>query len=113
MRTKRLDRQMSSSATKTMRANRSTETSIEVAVQKALWASGIQGYRNNVKSLPGRPGIVLRRQKLVIDIRGCFWHQCPICAGKEPKRNGDNGKAKMDRNCDRDRRNNELLEGLG
>jgi DNA mismatch endonuclease (patch repair protein) len=67
-----------------MRANRSTETSIEVAVQKALWASGIRGYRKNVKSPPCKPDFVFRRQKLVIDIRGCFWHQCPICTGKVP-----------------------------
>ena len=77
------------SATKTMRANRSTDSSIEVAVRKALWASGIRGYRKNVKSLPGKPDIVFRRQKLVVDIRGCFWHQCPICTGKVPNSNSD------------------------
>jgi hypothetical protein len=36
---------------KSMRSNRSTGTSPEVKLRKALWAAGLRGYRKNVASL--------------------------------------------------------------
>jgi len=48
-------------------------TKPEMLVRKFLFANGFR-YRLNVKSLPGKPDIVLPKYKTVIFINGCFWH---------------------------------------
>lgn len=45
----------------------------EMLVRKFLFAQGFR-YRLNVKTLPGKPDIVLPKYKTVIFINGCFWH---------------------------------------
>ncbi|HKL31641.1 MAG TPA: DNA mismatch endonuclease Vsr [Tangfeifania sp.] len=45
----------------------------EMLVRKYLFAQGFR-YRLNVKTLPGKPDIVLPKYKTVIFINGCFWH---------------------------------------
>ena len=52
------------------------------------------------------------RQRVVVFIDGCFWHQCPI-HGHVPKTNGDYWTAKLDRNVERDRRNDAALMDEG
>jgi DNA mismatch endonuclease (patch repair protein) len=42
-------------------------------VRKFLFANGFR-YRLNVKTLPGKPDIVLPKYKTVLFINGCFWH---------------------------------------
>ena len=49
------------------------DTKPEVTLRKALFARGFR-YRVNVKTLPGKPDIVLPRYKTVIFVHGCFWH---------------------------------------
>lgn len=48
-------------------------TKPEMLVRKFLFANGFR-YRLNVKSLPGKPDIVLPKYETVIFINGCFWH---------------------------------------
>ena len=48
-------------------------TKPEMLVRKFLFANGYR-YRLNVKTLPGKPDIVLPKYKTVIFINGCFWH---------------------------------------
>lgn len=48
-------------------------TKPEMLVRKFLFANGFR-YRLNVKTLPGKPDIVLPKYKTVIFINGCFWH---------------------------------------
>lgn len=48
-------------------------TKPELLVRKFLFAHGFR-YRLNVKTLPGKPDIVLPKYKTVIFINGCFWH---------------------------------------
>lgn len=48
-------------------------TKPEILVRKFLFSKGFR-YRVNVKSLPGKPDIVLPKYKTVIFIHGCFWH---------------------------------------
>jgi DNA mismatch endonuclease (patch repair protein) len=101
---------------KSMRANRSKGTSPEVALTKALWASGIRGYRKNVLKLPGKPDVVFAKRKLCVFVHGCFWHGCPECGQKRnirPTANGDYWREKMERNRLRDERNVALLERDG
>ncbi|MCA1758317.1 MAG: DNA mismatch endonuclease Vsr, partial [Bacteroidales bacterium] len=45
----------------------------EMLVRKFLFANGYR-YRLNVKTLPGKPDIVLPKYKTVIFLNGCFWH---------------------------------------
>ena len=53
-------------------------TKPELLVRKFLFANGFR-YRLNVKSLPGKPDIVLPKYKTVIFINGCFWHGHKSC----------------------------------
>lgn len=48
-------------------------TKPELLVRKFLFANGFR-YRLNVKTLPGKPDIVLPKYKTVIFVNGCFWH---------------------------------------
>lgn len=50
---------------------RNKGTKPEVTLRKALFARGFR-YRVNVKTLPGKPDIVLPRYKTVIFVHGCF-----------------------------------------
>jgi len=52
---------------------RSKDTKPEMLVRKFLHKNGFR-YRLYVKSLPGKPDIVLPKYKTVIFIHGCFWH---------------------------------------
>jgi DNA mismatch endonuclease, patch repair protein len=49
------------------------DTKPEMLVRKFLFANGFR-YRLHVKTLPGKPDIVLPKYKTVIFIHGCFWH---------------------------------------
>lgn len=57
---------------------RNKGTKPEVTLRKALFARGFR-YRVNVKTLPGKPDIVLPRYKTVLFVHGCFWHGHPGC----------------------------------
>ncbi|HYQ59253.1 MAG TPA: DNA mismatch endonuclease Vsr [Draconibacterium sp.] len=48
-------------------------TKPEMLVRKFLFANGFR-YRLNVKTLPGKPDIVLPKYLTVIFVNGCFWH---------------------------------------
>ena len=52
---------------------RGKNTKPELLVRKFLFANGFR-YRLNVKTLPGKPDIVLPKYKTVIFVNGCFWH---------------------------------------
>ena len=52
---------------------RSRNTKPELKVRQWLWAHGYR-YRLNVKSVPGKPDIVMRKYRTAIFVNGCFWH---------------------------------------
>ena len=52
---------------------RSKDTKPELRVRKWLWSHGYR-YRLNVKSVPGKPDIVMRPYRTAIFVNGCFWH---------------------------------------
>lgn len=54
------------------------DTKPEMLVRKYLFANGFR-YRVNVKALPGKPDIVLKKYKTAIFINGCFWHGHEDC----------------------------------
>ncbi len=55
-----------------------TETKPEVLVRRFLFKHGFR-FRKNLKTLPGKPDIVLTRYQTIIFINGCFWHGHSSC----------------------------------
>lgn len=60
-----------------MRAIRSRDTGPEVRLRRALWGSGVRGYRVADKHLPGRPDLTFARARIAVFVDGCFFHRCP------------------------------------
>ena len=52
---------------------RSKDTTPEKRVRQWLWKHGYR-YRLNVKGVPGKPDIVMRKYRTAIFVNGCFWH---------------------------------------
>lgn len=92
---------------------RSKDTKPEMVVRRWLWAEGYR-YRLNLKRLPGKPDIVLRRFHTVIFVNGCFWHghEDKSCF-RAPKSNVDFWNSKIQRNRERDKRNYLKLGEMG
>lgn len=87
--------------TKNMSAIRSTHTKMEDKVCNVLWNKGVR-FRKNVRNLPGKPDIAIKKYKTVIFLDSCFWHKCPKHF-KQPKSNLEYWKPKIARNVERDR----------
>ena len=87
-------------------------TKPEILVRKFLFSKGFR-YRINVKTLPGKPDIVLPKYKTVIFINGCFWHGHNCKKGKLPSSNIDFWREKISNNKSRDDKNSDLLVKLG
>lgn len=92
---------------------RSTNTKPEIYVRKKLFAAGFR-YRKNDKRYPGTPDIVLPKYKTVIFIHGCFWHmhEGNPCF-RMPSTNTEYWKPKLERNRQRDIKNQESLRLMG
>lgn len=81
------------------------ETNPEILVRKYLFAKGFR-YRKNVKGLPGKPDIVLRKYNTVIFVHGCFWHGHINCnKSLLPVSNRDFWQDKIGKNILRDKQN--------
>lgn len=93
---------------------KSADTKAEVMLRKALWKKGLR-YRKNYASLPGKPDIVLTRQKIAIFIDGDFWHARGYkdTPGEQVATNQDFWKKKLARNVERDREVNDELTEAG
>lgn len=88
-----------------MAAIKSNDTTPEVAVRKYLFSKGFR-YRKNVKGMPGKPDIVLRKYNTCIFVNGCFWHKHEGCKYFVwPKSNTEFWKEKIESNIARDKRN--------
>ena len=91
----------------------SKNTKPELRVRSWLWHHGYR-YRLNVKSVPGKPDIVLRRYRTVIFVNGCFWHGHEGCPQYTiPKSNTAFWVAKVRQNKERDLSNYMELQEAG
>ncbi len=88
---------------------RSTETKPEISIRKLIFSKGFR-YRKNLKSLPGKPDIVMPKYKTSIFVHGCFWHGHKNCKYAHiPKSNITYWSKKINGNIERDRiKQNEL-----
>lgn len=85
----------------------------EMIVRRALHAKGFR-YRLHVKSLPGKPDIVLPKYKTVILVHGCFWHMHDNCRKAAlPKSKTTWWKQKLELNKQKDAKNIKDLKNLG
>ncbi len=99
---------------KNMVAIKSKDTGIEVMLRKELWRRGLRGYRKNYKKLPGKPDIVFTKQKVAIFCDSEFWHGYDWENRKAwIKTNREYWYPKIERNMQRDRDINELLQKNG
>ena len=101
-------------------------TKPELKVRQWLWRHGYR-YRLNVKSVPGKPDIVMRRYRTAIFVNGCFWHGHHVethCIAslhtinnssccKIPQTNREFWVNKIKRNQERDQQNYQMLHDNG
>jgi len=98
---------------KTMSRIKGLNSKPEILLRKAMWGKGIR-YRKNVKSLPGTPDIVIMKARLVIFVDGEFWHGFRWDEKKKKiLQNRDFWLPKIERNMERDRRNEKILLDAG
>lgn len=89
-----------------------TNTKPEIKLRKALFEKGFR-YRVNVKTLPGKPDIVLPKYRTVIFVNGCFWHGHDGCKHYTvPATNTEFWVEKVRRNKERDAVDVQRLESL-
>ena len=93
---------------------RRKSTEPELAVRSLVRSMGFT-CRLNCPHLPGKPDLVLIRERKAIFVHGCFWHRHGRCARGRlaPSRNASLWEAKRDHNAKRDRRNVRALQRLG
>lgn len=100
---------------KNMRHVKSKDTTIELKLRKELWHRGYR-YRKNYSKLPGKPDIVLMKQKIVIFCDSEFFHGKDWEILKPRIIRGNNPNywlKKIERNMERDRENDQQLLALG
>ena len=96
-----------------MAAIRGRDTQPERAVRRILSEFGVR-YRLHVPSLPGRPDVVMRKRRKIVEVRGCFWHRHAGCKyAYTPKSRTEFWRQKFERNVERDAVNEEKLRALG
>jgi len=100
---------------KNMQNIKSQDTSIEIALRKALWRKGYR-YRKNDGRLPGKPDIVLTKYKIAIFCDSEFFHGKDWEVRKPKVLTGNNPDYwihKIERNMERDREVDHELLFLG
>src|SRR4051794_226820 len=98
-----------------MQKQRTKDTAPEVAVRRALRSAGMVGYRLHVPLLTDRrrtADIVFRGSRVVVDVRGCFWHACPDHS-RRGTANAEWWDAKISGNVERDTDTEQQLRAAG
>ncbi len=89
---------------------RTRDTDPEGRLRRALWSSGIRGWRLHPRDVPGKPDLVWRSRRTAVFVDGAFWH------GHPDYYRGQSGAfwdRKIASNRERDARVNHELAGLG
>jgi len=97
----------------TMAKVKSQDTGPEKTVRSMLYSVGYR-FRLQRDDLPGKPDIVLSKNKTAVFVHGCFWHRHPGCKrATTPASNTDYWDSKFARTVIRDAKNQGLLEARG
>ena len=96
---------------KNMQNIHSFNTKMEVVVRSELHKLGFR-FRKHVKTLFGKPDIVLKKYNTVIFLDSCFWHMCPYHFIL-PKTNKKYWKPKLRINKERAKEVNKILRKNG
>ena len=92
---------------------RSKDTKPELLLRKTLYRDGLR-YRKYRSDLPGKPDISIKKYKVIVDVRGCFWHGHANCPdGHTPKKNNEFWTKKLTANKKRDETNLEKYKRMG
>ena len=96
-----------------MQAIKSKDTTIELALRKALWSRGIR-YRKNCKTLIGKPDIAITKYRIAVFCDSDFWHGYDWeNRNQKIKSNRDYWIPKIERNIARDKEVTAALEREG
>ena len=100
-----------------MKYIKSRDTKPELTLRRALWHSGLRGYRKNYQALPGKPDIAYTRYKIAVFVDGEYFHGKDWNNGlKERTQRGTNASywtAKIERNIRHDCEVESRLRSLG
>ena len=91
---------------------RGTNTKPEKYVRSILHRKGFR-FSLNKRELPGKPDIVLKKYKTIINVNGCFWHHHNCGRYNIPKNNRKFWLNKFKKNKERDKINTRKLRKLG
>ncbi|OON87441.1 very short patch repair endonuclease [Oribacterium sp. C9] len=100
---------------KTMKRIKRKDTSIELALRRAIWSKGIR-YRKNVKELPGTPDIVITKYNIAVFCDSEFFHGKDWEVLKPRLLKGNNPSywvEKIEENMERDHNVDVQLQGMG
>jgi DNA mismatch endonuclease, patch repair protein len=99
-----------------MASNRRRDTRPELRLRSLLHGLGRRFRVDYPIPVPGRrpvrPDIAFTRLRVAVFVDGCFWHGCPQ-HWAPPKSNREYWTRKIERNQDRDRLADRLLEEAG
>ena len=102
----------SATRSRMMSGIRGRDTKPEILVRSLLHRQGFR-FRLQVRTLPGRPDLVLPRYHAVICVHGCFWHGHDCHLFRLPATRTDFWRSKIEGNRSRDRRVREELLAAG
>ena len=93
---------------------RSSGTTIERVLGKALWAAGLR-YRKNYKRVFGKPDFAMPKHKVAIFCDSAFWHGYKGMTTKRHdfKKRKEFWISKITKNMERDKKVNKLLKKEG
>lgn len=96
-----------------MRRVRGKNTRPELTVRRALHALG-RRFRQHRRDLPGKPDIVLAKDRLAIFVHCCFWHRHDDCPrASTPSTRKEFWEAKFKRTVVRDAEQAAALRAAG
>jgi DNA mismatch endonuclease (patch repair protein) len=97
-----------------LRGRRTRNTQPEVELRRAVHALGLRFRLHRRVVARCTPDFVLPGRRVAVFVDGCFWHGCPYHSPAEFKGpNAEKWREKLDKNRERDRRNDALLAEAG
>ena len=95
-----------------MRQIKAQDTKIERILAKAMWEQGLR-YRKQCKDVFGRPDFCFKGKKIAIFCDSEFWHGKKFLEGEKFKTNKEFWETKINKNIQRDKEVNQILEKEG